>query len=507
MSDVDITITAVDKASAIIKAIAGKLGGFGASFKSMVSIAGSVGSAINGATVAVKTLSGAFDVLAGYAARIDELAKSATSLGASVSDLQSLNRVLRQTAGIETEDVSAALKEMQLRLGEIASGIGSAEQEDILSQMGLDAATLTTMGPLEQFKAIQAAISEIENVAERASVADKLFGGDGARLLPAFAKDADSFAEAIERAGNSALTLSDAQAKGVEAMNKALDSATASFGALINQVMAELAPVIESIALELGEWLPPLFEVASMILPSLIDGLVNIAGYTSEIVIMLGQISTLDFSGAIDTMENLGSTSEKWLNNVDEARERARKAAEEQAAAQEAARSTPPVDQRGEAEKQAKKDAAKAAITQLERQLAVAQQGEDLIRRQEELALATNDTERKRIALLQEQIAKQERLNQLAEEQEANDEKARAAREKAIKDQAKERERIQGAIANADFGVQATQGRLLTRGASDQVPERIAKNTEKANGILDRIFDVLDQQDQLNPQITFEGIA
>ena len=507
MSDVDISIGAQDKASSIINGIAGKVGGFGASLGALGPIALGVGAVLGGVTVAVKSLTGAFDALAASAQSIDEVAKSATSLGSSVSDLQSLQLVLRQTAGIDTGDVSSALKEMQLRLGEIASGIGSAEQEDILSQMGLDAATLTTMGPLEQFKAIQAGISEIENVAERASIADKLFGGDGARLLPAFAQDADSFAEAIERAGNSAMTLSDAQAKGVEAMNDALDNATSSFGALVNQVMAELAPVIESIALQLNEWLPPIVEIASMILPTLIDGLVNVAGYASEIAIAFGQLSAFNFSGAIDTMENLGSTSEKWLNSIDEARERARKAAEEQAAEQDAARSTPPVDQRAIAEQKAKQEAAAKTIEQLERQLAVTIEGEDAIRRQEELAMATNDVERDRIAILQQQIAAQEKQKDLIEAQKQAEEQAAKDRQKMMEEQAKERERIQGAISSFDPGVQATQGRLLTRGASDQVPAKIQKATEKTATTVDAILDWLNQPKPMSEQISFEGVA
>jgi hypothetical protein len=134
-------------------------------------------------------------------------------------------------------------------------------------------------------------------------------------------------------------------------------------------------------------------------------------------------------------------------------------------------------------------------------------EGEDAIRRQEELAMATNDVERDRIAILQQQIAAQEKQKDLIEAQKQAEEQAAKDRQKMMEEQAKERERIQGAIASADFGVQATQGRLLTRGASDQMPERIAKNTEKANGILDRIFTVLDKQDSLSPQITFEGIG
>jgi hypothetical protein len=507
VSDVDITIGAQDKASSVINGVAGKVGGFGASLGALGPVALGIGAVLGGVTIAVKGLTSAFDALAASAASIDEVAKSATSLGSSVSDLQSIELVLRQMTGIDAAGTTQALKEMQKRIGELASGAGSEEQRTILERLGLDAATLSTQSPLEQFTQLQSAISNVENAAERAAIADKLFGGDGAKLLPAFAADADSFAEAIGRAGASALTLSDAQAKGVEAMNDALDNATSSFSALVNQVMAELAPVIESIANQINEWLPPIVEIASMILPSLIDAMINVAGYASEIAIAFGQLSAFDFSGAIGTMENLGSTSEKWLANVEEARKRSREAAENAASDQEAARATPPVDQRAIADQQAKQEAAEKTIAQLERQLAVTIQGEDAIRRQEELAMATNDVERERIAILQQQITAQEKQKELIEAQKRAEEEAAKDRQKMLEEQAKERDRIQGAISAFDPGVQAVQGRLLTRGDSDRSPEKIVKNTERAAGLLEAIQGLLERPPASSDQIVFEGVG
>jgi flagellar biosynthesis GTPase FlhF len=244
-----------------------------------------------------------------------------------------------------------------------------------------------------------------------------------------------------------------------------------------------------------------------MILPSLIEGMINVAGYASEIAIAFGQLSAFDFSGAIGTMENLGSTSEKWLANVEEARKRSREAAENAASDQEAARATPPVDQRAIADQQAKQEAAEKTIAQLERQLAVTIQGEDAIRRQEELAMATNDVERERIAILQQQIAAQEKQKELIEAQKIAEDQAAKDRQKMLEEQAKERDRIQGAISAFDPGVQAVQGRLLTRGDSDRSPEKIVKNTERAAGLLEAIQGLLERPPASSDQIVFEGVG
>lgn len=507
MSDVDITLGAQDKASQVIDGVASKIGGFGASLGALGPVALGVGAVLGGVTAAVASLSGAFNAFMDSASRIDEVAKSATALGSSVSDLQSLEMVLRQVAGVETDDVNGALKEMQLRLGEIASGIGSQEQKDILSQLGLDAATLTTMSPVDQFTEIQNAISNIENVAERASIADKLFGGDGAKLLPAFAADADTFADAMERAGASAQTLTDSQAKGVEAMNDALDTAQTSFMALVDQATASLAPVIESIANQLNQWLPPILEIASTALPFMVDGLVQIAGYATEIAQAFFQLSSFDFSGAINTLGNLGDTSERWLQTVDEARQRAREAADEAARQQDDARSTPPVDQSLVAEQRAKEEAAANTIAQLERQLQVAMLGEDAVRRQEELALATNDIERERIKLLQDQIAAQEQQKTLLEQQKKAEEDAAAERRRQAEEAAEEQQQINESLAGFRPGTQAVEGRLLTRGPSQGVDAKILDESKKMANRLQLIYDVLSTPPNAGERLTVELIG
>ena len=127
MSDVDITIGAQDKASSVINGVAGKVGGFGASLGALGPVALGVGAVLGGVTIAVKSLTSAFDALVASAASIDEVAKSATSLGSSVSDLQSIELVLRQMTGIDAAGTTQALKEIQKRLGELGKRMNSEE--------------------------------------------------------------------------------------------------------------------------------------------------------------------------------------------------------------------------------------------------------------------------------------------------------------------------------------------------------------------------------------------
>ena len=563
--DVTLIIGAQDKATAVVDKVAGKVGSFGASFKALGPIAVGVGTAVAGAAAAFGTLSVGIDLVAASAEKITAVTKAAQGIGSSVSDLQALQVAVSSLTGGEPDELVDALKEMQLRLGEMASGIGSEDQINVMKKLGLDPATLAAMSPVDQFKQIRDAISELQNVSERAVVGDLLFGGDSVRLLPAFLADVEKFDETLRRAASSGAVLSEQQAAGVEGMNRELAAAQANFDAIVMQATAALAPAIEVVAGYINDWLPPLLEVSQEILPHVVDALVMATGYAVDFGRAMIAASNFDVTGTIDAINKIGSTSEKLLNDINAARERSAKAAKE-AADQRENRSGVSLrigeDKNAvasaaaaEAAEKAKAEAARRTVEQLERQLAVAQFGEDAVKRQEELALARNDAERQRIGILQSQIDKQEAFNKAAEEAAKKQEKARddAAKaqeqaraeakraaedtianlerqvkvqrfgEDAVRKQeelatarnAEEREKIRrlqaqvaiGDLSNLGGGsVQATQGRLLTRGSIDRTPDRIAKATELTAHLMGQLL-AKSETDDLRDKFEMEHVA
>ena len=136
--------------------------------------------------------------------------------------------------------------------------------------------------------------------------------------------------------------------------------------------------------------------------------------------------------------------------------------------------------------------AVEKTVQELERKLAVEQQGEEAIKRQEQLALATNDAERERIALIQEQIAAQQEHNEAVEQLKKIEEEAAKAREKEQQDRLKEQERQRQAIANVPTSVTGAQSRLLTRGNTDRGIDKVAKNTEKTVAKLEEVRTTLE---------------
>jgi hypothetical protein len=140
--------------------------------------------------------------------------------------------------------------------------------------------------------------------------------------------------------------------------------------------------------------------------------------------------------------------------------------------------------------------AAAQKVTQdLERQLAVqqaiadamaagagsdaARQGEAAIKRQEQLAMATNDAERERIALLQQQVQVQEEQNKIAQELASTQKELAKAEAQRAEELAKAEADKAKALAGVQLGVSATQSRLLTSGPANRGIDRVAANTEK----------------------------
>ena len=136
--------------------------------------------------------------------------------------------------------------------------------------------------------------------------------------------------------------------------------------------------------------------------------------------------------------------------------------------------------------------AVEKTIAELERKLAVEQQGEEQVKNQERLLIATNDAERERIALLQEQIAAQQEQNEIAQKIQKAEEELSKARKQESERAAADEVRRQQAIANVPTSITGTQSRLLTRGPADRGIDKVAKNTEKTVAKLEEVKTTLE---------------
>jgi hypothetical protein len=104
-----------------------------------------------------------------------------------------------------------------------------------------------SLSPEDQFRAVAAAIGDIQGPAAQAAAAVDLFGKSGVELLPLFASN---LAEIEERAKQLGIVLSADQVSAITEMDDALLLVSKTFDGIIGQVTANLAPVVTSLAEE-----------------------------------------------------------------------------------------------------------------------------------------------------------------------------------------------------------------------------------------------------------------
>jgi DNA repair exonuclease SbcCD ATPase subunit len=499
MADIDIVIGAKDDASAAINKLVGKIGGFSSSFAMLGPIAIGVGAAIGGAAAAFFSLSAAIDSVRSAADEIDALATTANGIGESVGKLQAFQFAMEEAGKVDAGKSIQALQKLQKTVGEVAGG-GNAAGAELFKRLNLDAQALSLQGPIAQFNAVRNAIAGIENISERAAVAQQVFGKSAADLIPALTAQQDAFDESTAAAQALGLSVTEEGAAGIAGMNQAIGRATAGFEGLANQVAVAVAPAVEAAALAIAEFLPPVIQLATEWLPSIVDVTVTWAGHIRDAYATFQAISRLDFAGAF-VAANAGSGS-RMLDEVNAARERAAQSARENAEKmRQIAEMTAALDNEAVEKQEAKASAAEKTAEQLERQLRVAQFGEDEVKKQEQIATATNDAERQRIMILQEQLAAQQALNKAAEDAKKAEEEALKIQRKEAEDRAKEEQQKAEKLASFQPGTQAVESRLLTRGPMEKGIDKVAVNTEKTNSKLDDLIAFFTNQNKLELEL------
>jgi hypothetical protein len=543
--DIDIVIGAKDKASAIINSVASKVGSFGGSFAALGPAAIGVGSALAGATAAFVSFGAVLSTVQEAADKIDALTDTAAGLGSAVGDLQAFQFAMSEAGNVDAEKSIQALQRIQKTVGEIAGG-GNKAGAEIFDQLSIDANSLSLQNPIDQFMTVKAALGGIENVSERAATAQKLLGKSAADLIPALISEQAEFEASMAAANAFGVTVSEEGAAGIAAMNDSIGRVSAGMEGIANQAAVALAPAVEAIATAIATWMPPTIQIAEQYLPSIVDAFVVAAGYAYDVSKALLQLQTLDFAGAFDTFSDMDS-GEKWLAAVEENRDAAAKAAEESAARMAALASV-----NGSVDEEAEKALAKQAeavaktIGELERKLAVEMQSEEIVKSQEQLALATNDAERERIALLQQQISVQEKINESAKKAAEEEKKATEEKQKKFEsvtselqkqydiailgaDAVEKRDQVsagrtaeeqqtirmmqekvaeaekQNALGKAQTGTTAVESRMLTRGPSERGIDKIASATQKSattlEGILTALTDPTTKTDGLQLEL------
>ena len=225
----------------------------------------------------------------------------------NTEDLQAYGIVAERSGG-SIEDVADASRELQLRLSEAAS-LGSGPAVDALNLLGVSLQDIQNLKPEESFALIRDRISEIEDPAQRAFVAEELLGGATERLTGFLELNAGAFREQTEAVRESGAVISEeAVAKGAEAA-EAITDLTNTVTGLAQELVLELAPAITATSGLVQEATEAGFELDF--------SWTGIVGSATNIADTIAQSLIPSYRGAIEAQQQAESTARSVASGVD----------------------------------------------------------------------------------------------------------------------------------------------------------------------------------------------
>ena len=213
----------------------------------------SIETAKNGAMIggaALGSMAGFGVIIADTAAQVNELSRAAKDVVMPVDALQAM-RLQAKGAGAEAEDMDAAIKEMNLRWGEMKT-LKSGAMNDYFKDTGNGQAYKDLMNAKNSMEAYQVLLREIAketDVSKQNFMADEFFGGDSEKMLSVLKAGTDGLNKAKQ----------DLEDTGGPISQDSIDSASEFEGtfkklsAIINSLkISALTPIMKELSVVFG---------------------------------------------------------------------------------------------------------------------------------------------------------------------------------------------------------------------------------------------------------------
>jgi hypothetical protein len=172
---------------------------------------------------------------------IDTTAKMSRALGIATEDLIGLQLAAKIT-GASTKELETALRRFEKNISDAVLGLTTAQRA--FEALGLSAEELKRLTPIEAFRRTADAFKEMRNQADRARVAQDLFGRSGINLINLLNLGSAGIDEMRLEAERLGMTFSIFAATQVEAANDAVTKLKEALASVANVIAVDLAPVI-----------------------------------------------------------------------------------------------------------------------------------------------------------------------------------------------------------------------------------------------------------------------
>ncbi len=277
----------------------------GSTFRDMRSEVGRTARAVTiGATLAGGAV---FGLAASTASLGDDVAKTADKLGIGTTQLQEL-RYAAERSGVATSAFDKSLEKMQKNLGEAAGGTGEAK--DALEQLGLSAKDLIQLSPDEALAMIADRMGNVETAAERAAIANDIFGRSGVGMINMLRGGSKGLQQLQADARRTGYVLSEQAARDAEVFQDTLLDTQLVMKGLKNTVGAELMPVVTQAMRRVGDALVDNREDVQRWAKGFADGVEKALPVIGEVAKGIGKVGAVIAGVITQTADMVGG----WEN-------------------------------------------------------------------------------------------------------------------------------------------------------------------------------------------------
>ncbi len=177
---------------------------------------------------------------------LNELGRASRMLGIGANELQAYRMAALQFAGVSSDQLDEALKEMNVRLADARKGTGAAK--DILDEYGLSAERLIRGGTGQAFRELTGLIRSLADESERMFVAEELFGGEAAPLANLFKQGPEALDEMRKKVRDLGLEVDQNLLKSSKETADAWNETLVSLKVIRREIVSQINPALKGIA-------------------------------------------------------------------------------------------------------------------------------------------------------------------------------------------------------------------------------------------------------------------
>lgn len=165
-------------------------------------------------------------------------------LGSTTEEIQVLQRAA-SFAEVDVDMLNRNIKIMTKNLGAASMGLGTAG--DGLSALGIDVQTLIRLPLLQQIEMISGGLNKLGTSAQKAAIAQQIFGRGGMEMIPFLAAGGEALTELQSEMEITGELFSNFEAAAVDEMGDSMGKLRGIFQAFKNQLVIQLAPAVQYI--------------------------------------------------------------------------------------------------------------------------------------------------------------------------------------------------------------------------------------------------------------------